>query len=237
MRRLNLSDQVVQLLKERIEQGFYPPQSMLPAVSDLANELGVGRSTLREALKQLEIMGLVSIRQGKGISVLEPKIEFASRLLSFSESIRERGMQPGAVIVHKAVEEADAAIADKLQLKVGAAVNHIVRLRLADGAPMAIENSYIPYDLFPGLVERHDLDGSLYAILSQVYRQEIVYAVRTIEAVLTRPEENRLLGLRGRQPGLLLETIAMDRDRRPVEYGKSLYRADRYKYVIQQTRS
>ncbi|MGQ9681876.1 MAG: GntR family transcriptional regulator, partial [Anaerolineae bacterium] len=229
MRRLNLSDQVVQILRERIEQGVYGTDESLPAVSDLAIDLGVGRSTVREALKQLETMGLVSIRHGKGVYVLQPKIEFASRLLSFSELVRERGMEPGARVLHSQVKQADATLAAKLALKVGDAVNHIVRLRLADGAPMAIENSYYPYDLFPGLIDQPGLDESLYTVLSKVYDRQITYAVRTIEAVLSRPEENKLLELRGRQPALLIETLAMDREQRPMEYGKSLYRADRFK--------
>jgi len=237
VKRLNLSDQVVELLKERIESGTYNPDSVLPSITELATELGVGRTTVREALKQLEIMEMISIRHGKGIFVTTPKVDFSSHLMSFSESICQLGLRPGAIVLKKAVEQAGAAIAEKLAIAAATCVNHIVRLRLADDLPMAIENSYTPYELFPNLIEREDLDGSLYDILTQIYQCEIAFATRTIEAVFTRPEENKLLDLRGRQPGLLIETIALDRDRRPVEYGKSLYRADRYKFVVQQMRS
>jgi GntR family transcriptional regulator len=210
---------------------------VLPSITELAAELEVGRSTVREALKQLETMEMVIIRQGKGVFVTEPKIDFSSRLMSFSDSIRQLGMRPGAVILKRAVEHAGPAIAEKLGIAADAYVNHVVRLRLADGSPMAIENSYTSCVLFPGLVEREDLDGSLYEILTKIYQRDVVYATRTIEAVFTHPEENKLLDLSGRQPGLLIETVALDRDRCPVEYGKSLYRADRYKFVVQQMRS
>jgi GntR family transcriptional regulator len=101
---------------------------------------------------------------------------------------------------------------------------------------MAVENSYTSCELFPGLTEIENITGSLYDILSRAYQCEIVGATRTIEAVFTRPEENEILGLEGQQPGLLIETVAVDGEHRPVEYGKSLYRGDRYKFVVQQTR-
>jgi len=235
MIRVSLSDQVFEALKTRIEARIYPPKSALPSIADLAREFSVGSSTIREALSQLEYIGLVEVRQGKGILVVEPKIDFSTGVKSFSETILALGMQPGAIVQMKRVEAADSAIASKLDILPSDMVNHIVRLRLADGLPMAVETSYTSAELFCNLTEIENLSGSLYAIFSQVYHRQIMYAIRTVEAVLTKPEEVKLLGLESKQPALKIETVALDAEKRPLEYGKSVYRADRYKFVVHQT--
>jgi len=235
MKRLSLSDQVFDALKTRIDAKIYPPKSALPSIADLAREFSVASSTIREALIQLENLGLVEVRQGKGIMVREPKIDFSTGVKSFSETILALGMQPGAIVHLKKVEPADSAIASKLGIQPGDLVNHIVRLRLADGLPMAVETSYSSMELFCNLTEIENLEGSLYSIFTNVYQRKIVYAIRTVEAVLTKPEEQKLLGLDKRHPALKIETVALDRDKRPLEYGKSVYRADRYQFVVHQT--
>ena len=64
-----ITDEVVDQLRSLILAGHYPPGSRLPSERDLARSLGVNRSSLREALKKLENMGLLSIRQGDGTRV------------------------------------------------------------------------------------------------------------------------------------------------------------------------
>lgn len=64
-----ITDEVVDQLRSLILAGHYPPGSRLPAERDLARSLGVNRSSLREALKKLENMGLLTIRQGDGTRI------------------------------------------------------------------------------------------------------------------------------------------------------------------------
>jgi GntR family transcriptional regulator len=236
MKRANLSDQIVTMLQKRIQSGVYKPAQLLPSIADLAEELSVGRSTLREALSRLETMGIIEIQHGRGVMVVEPKIDFSSRVKSFSETIREQGMTPGARVLFKGIEPADQGMAEKLCIQVGDPLVHLMRLRLAENLPVAVENSYVPCGLFPNLLEQPGIDGSLYDLLHQVYGREVAYAVRTVVAVLTTPEESKLLDLHGRQPALQIETVAMDDSRRPVDCGKSVYRADRFKFIVHQTR-
>ncbi len=77
MKRINLSDQVVDVIKTRIATGQYQPDHLLPSIVELASELGVGRSTIREALSRLQIVGLVEVRQAKRVYVTEPEYEYS----------------------------------------------------------------------------------------------------------------------------------------------------------------
>jgi GntR family transcriptional regulator len=236
MKRINLSDQVVDEIKARISQGIYHPNDTLPTIVEMAAELGVGRSTIREALSRLAVIGLVEIRQGKGIFVTEPKVEYSSRVISFTETVTELGMVPGTKVLHKEIIHADVDIAQKLQIESDTAVNLLIRLRLADGIPMAVERSCTPYQIFPDLLEMDGLEGSLYRLMEDHHRIMIESATRVVKAVLTQPEENNLLGLTVPQPALQIETIARDVNRCPIEFGTSLYRADRFHFIVQQTR-
>ncbi|MET3925815.1 FadR/GntR family transcriptional regulator [Devosia sp. 2618] len=61
---------IADLLETRIEQGLFPVGTFLPAERELAEQLGVSRTSVREALIALEVNGRVVIRQGHGVQVL-----------------------------------------------------------------------------------------------------------------------------------------------------------------------
>jgi DNA-binding FadR family transcriptional regulator len=67
---VRLYRQIANLLSTRIDQGLFPIGSFLPAERELAEQLGVSRTSVREALIALEVGGQVSIRAGQGVQVL-----------------------------------------------------------------------------------------------------------------------------------------------------------------------
>ena len=68
--RTNLSDQVFDQLRDKILAGEYEPGQRLPSERLLCESLEVNRSSVREALKRLEHVRLISTRQGGGSRVL-----------------------------------------------------------------------------------------------------------------------------------------------------------------------
>jgi len=67
-----LYQQIADQLREMIESGEYPPGSYLPAERELSQQFGVSRTSLREALIALEVLGLVKVRVGDGVTVIGP---------------------------------------------------------------------------------------------------------------------------------------------------------------------
>lgn len=65
----NLADDLTERLVEMIRSGVYQPGDRLPAIMQMARSFGVGHPTLREALKKLEVLGLVEIKHGSGVYV------------------------------------------------------------------------------------------------------------------------------------------------------------------------
>ncbi|GAA4375600.1 FCD domain-containing protein [Actinomadura sp. NPDC048032] len=77
-----LVEQAAQRLRDQIAAGAWPVGTRLPGETTLARELGVGRSTVREALRALAGAGLVQARQGAGVFVTatEPAEDWPARL-------------------------------------------------------------------------------------------------------------------------------------------------------------
>lgn len=62
----------MQAIRKLIEAGDYQPGDALPSQRDLAEQLGISRASLREALSSLSALGLVSVQPGKGVFVQAP---------------------------------------------------------------------------------------------------------------------------------------------------------------------
>jgi GntR family transcriptional repressor for pyruvate dehydrogenase complex len=75
-----LADQVTRLLAEQLRSGVYPVNSRLPTEKAIAEEFGVSRTVVREAISRLKSEGLVETRQGSGTAVLDPQSSAAFRL-------------------------------------------------------------------------------------------------------------------------------------------------------------
>ncbi|MEV4005252.1 GntR family transcriptional regulator [Actinomadura sp. NPDC049753] len=203
----------------------------LPSERRLAEELGVSRPTLRQAIDGLVAEGLLDRRHGSGTYVAEPRIAVSLTMTSFTEDMIRRGMKPGGRVLSFRTETAGARIGRRLALSPVEEVFTIRRLRLADEAPMAIETLYLPRALMPNL-RRSDLEGRSFYDLLRGNGVVIASGTETIEPTVTTAEEAAELGVPVHMPAFLFERITRDAGGRPLEYVRSLYRGDRYRLEL-----
>jgi GntR family transcriptional regulator len=227
-------EQTATALTRAIGQAAARPGERLPAERELATLLNVSRTTLRQALQQLERTGLITRRPGRagGTFVGEPKVERDLRLYGgLPETLRRHGHEAGARVLLAAIVPADGKTADALGLVPGAPVYEIVRVRLSDGEPISLERSRFPAERFPGLLE-YPLGQSLYQLLHESFGAGPARAVERLEAVLASPEEADALDLYAGAPLLAVERIAYDADGRAIEMATDLFRGDRTRVVV-----
>ncbi len=186
---------------------------------------------MRQALQELTVEGRLQRVRGSGTFVAEPKLAQALQLTSHTEDMRAQGLEPGSRLLHLGDVAADDVLAAHLDIPVGAKVLRIERLRLANGEPMAVETTHLAAGRFPRLRGHLERSGSLYAVLSEHYGVHLAAAEQTIETVLAGPHEAGVLGTEVGAPVLLLCRHSLDEEGRPVEYVRSYYRGDRYKFV------
>lgn len=229
--------QIKTWLVEAIESGQLSPGDRAPSERELTQRFGVSRMTVRQATAELESQGYLHRVQGKGTFVATPKVEQPlAALTSFTEDMRRRGMVPGTRLLSAEALPAGRWIAAALRLADSDRVYRLERLRLADGAPMALETSHIPVGAAPGLLESEAVKGSLYQVLAERYGLHLQRASQTLEAVAAGSYEAEALGVREGAPILLLERISYDQADRPVEFVRSLYRGDRYRFTTELSR-
>lgn len=208
-----------------------PPGSPIPTERSLAAEFDVSRTTVRQALAELTVEGRLLRVQGKGTFAAEPKVAQRLQLSSYTEDMKAQGRQPGSRLLEVSEEPADGDLSRALGMRAGAKVLRLHRLRLADGEPMAIETTHLPLARFRGLRRYVTSGGSLYQVLRERFGVEMGHAEETIETALASPAEAELLGADVGLPMLLLSRHSFDTDGKPVEWVRSVYRGDRYKFV------
>ncbi len=225
-------------LKQELRQeiGQLSPGMAIPTERVLSTRFAVSRTTVRQALQELVVEGLLQRFQGRGTFVAPPKLTQTLQLTSYTQDIAASGRRPTSRLLDAAVVPAPAHVAQRLELAVDAPVQRLERLRLADGEPMAVEAVYLDAQRFEGLDAAMHHSSSLYAVLRERYSTVLMRAEETIETVLASPSEAGMLETGTGLPLLLLTRTSWDEDGRPVEYVRSLYRGDRYRFVANLSR-
>lgn len=197
----------------------------IPSERILCEQFGVSRMTVRQAVDALVVEGLLVREQGRGTFVAPIKVDLEVRLSSFDEEMQRRGMTPSSKVLASEVVDAAPDVADALELLPGERVFSLYRVRLADGEPMAVEQSWLPMRLVPGLLDE-GVPESLYAELRR-RGLEPDWGEDVVAAAEADGEDAALLGI---EPGraVLRLTRRTFAGQVATVYSRSVYRADRY---------
>ena len=209
------------------------PGTMLPSERVLADGFGVARMTIRQCITDLEEEGLVLRVPRRGTFVRDPKLIHSDIFRSFSEDMRLQGMQPGTSRLSVEIRTAGPEIAAMLDVEDNEKVYFVERVRTADGEPMALERTNIPVSLAPSLNETLSLESSLYRVLTDRYGVRPETAEQKVRIVRLSSEDAHAIGCAEHDPAFLIERSSRDSTGRVIEFGRSLYRADRYAISMQ----
>jgi GntR family transcriptional regulator len=217
------------LLHDAIEAGSLEPGRALPSERELAKLASLSRVTVRKAITALVSKGLLTQRHGAGTFVSERIVKSFSKLTSFTEDLRARGLKPRSRFLERSVAEVTPEEAMALSLSPGTPVVRLHRLRFAGEEPLALERSTIPQSL---LADPTSVKSSLYEALDRVGCRPS-RALQRLRAVTVDAEQSRLLSIPRGAAGLMIERRAFLDDGRAVEYTRSLYRGDAYDFVAE----
>lgn len=206
------------------------PGTLIPTERALAEQYGTSRTTVRQAISELVAEGRLGRIQGHGTFVAPPKVTHVRQLTSFSEDARTQGLRPDSTTIALGVVRSDADVAAHLGLNQGAPATRLERIRLIEGEPLAHEVAWLPGKLlrFKSNLAKA---GSLYTVLADVYGVRIADVEDTVETSLAGPEDVRLLGIEMGAPLLVVHRLARDAGGAPVEWTRSAFRGDRFRFV------
>jgi GntR family transcriptional regulator len=209
----------------------FGPGVPLPTERELASALSTSRTTVRQALTELVTEGRLVRRHGSGTYVAEPKLAWPLQMSSFTEQAASSGLVVETSFVSAERIRATDELAELLRVGPGASVHRLERLRKVNGAPMALEQSHLSAGRFPGLARAVRRTGSLYQVLTEQWDIKVVRAVETIETAPASTREAGLLDTDVGAPMMMLSRHSFDTSDEPVEWVRSWYRGDRYKFV------
>jgi GntR family transcriptional regulator len=229
-----LHHQVYLDLRAALEAGEWLQGNRLPPERELAERYGCSLITVRRALGDLAREHRLERTRGRGTFVTRPPIDLdLDGSMSFTEEVQRLGHDPATRVVTARTVPAEAAVAEALDIAIGASVVHLERLRMADGEPLLLEQVFLPEARFPGLLAGDLEGGSLYEMLGERYDTRVVRARESLEPISMPPREAHLLGVEAHRPALRIEGLAYDRSGRPVEFARSYVRGDRTRYYVE----
>lgn len=227
--------QLIEILKEKAQSGAWISGDRIPGEQDLCEMYGVSRTVVRQALRELELDGVITRRKGKGTFISSPKINegLVQKLTGFYEDMVERGMKPTTKVLHRNVARASEKVARCLDIAPGEEVIDLLRLRSVNDQPIQLVTSYIPMEICPALATVDLTNQSLYQFMERECGIFIAKGRRTVEAVPANGSEAALLGVERGAPLLMLDSISYDEAGRVIEYYHALHRGDRSRFEVE----
>ena len=209
-------------LLEELENGRYSGAAQLPSELELASDLGVSRTVVRDALSELERDGYLERVRGIGTLVNRDVVQLKNRMdqkLEFYKMIRAIGKEPRSDNLSVTREIASPALAEKLQLPTDApqTLVFVHRRVMADDTPVLFSTDILPLSLFDNKrLEGIDFSQPIFDIAARHCHTEVTETVAHLHAVSGPAGIRRQLALRPEQALLQLEEICYSRLCKPV---------------------
>ncbi|RDU38605.1 GntR family transcriptional regulator [Neobacillus piezotolerans] len=224
--------QVIDRLKQNIEDGVYKEREKLPSEFDLAKQLGVSRATLREALRILEEENVIIRRHGVGTFV-NAKPLFTSgieQLSSVTSMILQAGMRPGTIFLSSSTQMPAEEDIRRFSLELDEAIVVTERVRTANGEPVVYCIDKVPVRILPEAFSHQE--ESLLSILENQAGRRITYAVAQIEPLGYHDKISPILECDPETALLVLKQMHFDEDDEPILYSVNYFKADKFSFKV-----
>ncbi|KIQ34509.1 MULTISPECIES: UTRA domain-containing protein [Pseudomonas] len=213
-------------LQEQIEHGLLPPGSKLPAERKLSEVFDTTRITLREALVQLEAMGLVYREERRGWFISPPRLAYdLIRRSHFHAMVSAQGRVAHTQVLSARLQPASAMICAMLELPALSSVIQICRARRIDQRLVLYVEHYLKPEFFPGILD-FDMEQSLTELYARQY--DLRYGQVRFEMVPTalHAEAAAALKVSVGSPGLRIARINYDQQGRLIDCDLEYWRHD-----------
>ncbi|WP_050629210.1 GntR family transcriptional regulator [Bradyrhizobium viridifuturi] len=219
-------------LAARINRNEWRPGDLIPSEAELGAHYGVAIGTVRKAIDQLVSDGVLERQQGRGTFVRRAR--FNSSLFRFFRFQSESGERrvPQSRILRRKAMPAPTAVASALRISVGEPVISLSRLRLIDDVPLLAEEIWLERSRFEAILslETAEFGDLLYPLYEDRCGQVVVSADEILTVEIATEMQSRLLRLEANAPLIVIERLAFDLERRPIEWRRSRGPADRFRY-------
>lgn len=224
--------QLREVLRTRIDDGEYVPGSAIPSESELAQEFGLHRLTVRSAITALVNEGLLKPVQGKGVFVVGKKLgRDLEKLTGFHQTMRERDVVPETLVMLKTRRPAGLKYGQILEIDPAAEIYYIRRLCLAEEEPVSIEDIYIPCEILSDL---DSIDLNVFSLFDiyKFYGITLDKAWQTLSVTTLDAKDARILKVKPDTSLMMFECVTRDDKGKVVEFSRSYTRSDKASFTV-----
>lgn len=224
--------QLKDVILHKIQSGEFKEGSCLPSERQLSEDYGISRVTVRQTLNELVQDGALVKKPGKGTFVAYKKIdEKLDGLLGVVEEFAVRNVAYDVDVKQMRYEVAPDLVCKAMQVEKNSRMLMIYREIYVEQQPLALDRTYVPESI-AYLVEQLDFHKDvLYGFLEKSgYKLDSAY--QEIGTSVPSQEEACLLGIKPLSPILAIHRTTYVAGGRPILHGRTVYRADRYRYTL-----
>lgn len=231
--RRALADEIALDIKRQMASGSLSAGQKLPTEAALCAKYSVSRPTVRSALKELEVLGLVRTQHGVGTFVVTPPQVRSGieRMASITESIREAGKTPGMIYARRTVRLVLPDEASKMNVPNDTEVLELRRQITADGETVAYSYDLIPFSIFQPDFDPAVLTGSVFEYFENELGRHPSLGVAEVHAV-----ESSHIGwgpnARLHKLYVLLDQLQYDQNNSLIMYSRSYFIEGLYAFIV-----
>lgn len=225
--------QIRETLRQGIASGIHLPTAKLPSEKELMIHFQVSRITVRQALVELEMEGLIYRVTGKGSFVSKPRpVVDLARLQGFGQTVSELGFETINQVIGLVTMVAPDDIAGQLGLEIGSAVIEIRRIRHVNHDPVSLDITYVPIDPGARLSAADLVSRDISEILETDHGITSSHADLHIAPLAADVSVSQALKVAKGAPVLYFERITHTREATPLRVDRIYCRGDSCRYRL-----
>ncbi len=220
-------------LQRRLDGGEFD-DGPFPTDLALTNEYDVSRHTVREAIRNLNKTGVLKRERGRGTVVNRSEFEQSlGTLYSLFQSVESTGVEQTSEVLELGIVQ-DPLAASHLEVDEDSDLVLLARVRLAGGAPLAVDRAWMPRDIAEPLLEADWAHTALYSELRKIGSPVPNQGWERLTPISPNAGDRSLLGLAKNEAAFYLERLGCH-DGRAIEWRTTVIRGDRFRFVTDWT--
>lgn len=220
------------ILREGIAEGRWKVGQQIPTEVELCSTHGVSRATVRLAVAELVSLGYLKRIQGKGTFVRSRGAQGLQLLATLSDGARHCGVLALSRLIEQRILQPDEEVRDFLDLAPEAYAVYLLSLAVAEGTPLVLQKSFIPYENFrPGQTEPGRMQ--FHEIVETVCGTRIHRAREIADVAPLGEEAAHHLDLAPATPVLRVRQVFYCNGDAPLGFSECLFRTERHGRTVE----
>ncbi len=221
--------QIKEYLLVQIRSGEYGPGDRLPTEDQLTIKFQTSKSPVRQALDTLRMEGVIYRHPGRGTFVSPNPVDSDAWTLASIQDIIGQGVQTHFHLHDFTPDQSSAELDRIFRLKKGKFIR-IRGVRLLKDQPLYFLNVFVPQKIGRKLKVTDIADCPVIGALEKKLKFRLKKCIQNISATLADPRLARILKVPNQSPLLSIERLYFTDNEEMVEWARSCYRPDLYKY-------